>query len=384
VTVKVAHLSSVHPAVDTRIGVKECRTLSQAGYEVVFICQHPVADVVNGVRIVPVPMRRGRVSRMVAGVWDVFRAAVRERARVYHLHDAELLPIAPLLRLTGAKVIYDAHEDLPRQMLSKPWLRRPLRRPLAWIAEQIEELLAGAATAIVAATPRIARRFPPERTVTIQNFAMIDELMLKRPTPYQTRPAVFVYIGAIAAMRGVFEMLAAIALVPAESRARLVLAGLLSDESLREELERAPGWDRSEYLGWQTREQVARHLDTARAGLLLIHPKPNYLESYPLKAFEYMAAGLPLIVSDFPLWRELFEDVGCAIFVNPLDPGAVARAMLWILGNPAEAERMGAKGRAAARARFNWQAEAAKLLSFYDTLLPQSNPRMITAQLGDA
>ncbi|HEY8176682.1 MAG TPA: glycosyltransferase family 4 protein [Gemmatimonadaceae bacterium] len=381
---KVAHLSSVHPAVDTRIGVKECRTLLQAGYDVVFICQHPTADIVNGVRIIPVPMRRGRPSRMLLGVWDVFRISVRERARVYHLHDAELLPIAPLLRLTGAKVVYDVHEDLPRQILSKHWLRRPLRRPLAWIAEVIEGLLARAATAIVAATPQIARRFPSDRTVIVQNFAMMEELALENPTPYHRREAMFVYIGAISAVRGVFEMLAAIALLPAELSPKLVLGGLLSHDALHQEMRRARGWLRSEYHGWQTRQQVAHHLDAARAGLLLIHPIRNYLESYPLKAFEYMAAGLPLIVSDFPLWREMFGDVGCALFVDPLDPDAVAKAMRWVLSNPADAERMGAKGRAAARARFNWQAEAAKLLSLYDHLLPQSNVHMITAQLGDA
>jgi glycosyltransferase involved in cell wall biosynthesis len=180
-------------------------------------------------------------------------------------------------------------------------------------------------------------------------------------------------------------MVAAIALVPSEFAARLVLAGPMSDaSSLPTQLAACHGWDRAEYVGWQTRPQVARRLDAARAGLLVLHPTANYLLSYPLKAFEYMAAGLPMIVSDFPLWRELFDDVGCAIFVDPLDPDAVAKAMTWILKNSAEAERMGAKGRVAARARFNWQAEAPKLLSLYDTLLPQPNVHMITAQLGDA
>jgi glycosyltransferase involved in cell wall biosynthesis len=384
VSVKVAHLSSVHPAVDTRIGVKECRTLSQAGYDVVFICQHSGEDVVNGVRIVPVPVRRGRVSRFLFAGWNVFRAALRERAHVYHLHDPELLPIGLLLRMTGAKVIYDVHEDLPRQMLAKPWILRPLRRPLGFVAAKIESLFARAMSGIVTATPQIARRFPADRTVSVRNFAMLDELMLEAATPYQSREAVFAYVGAITETRGVFEMLAAIALVPSQHRAKLGLAGLLSRDTLGDELRRTEGWERTKYHGWQMRPQVARHLDAARAGLLLLHPTDAYLQSYPLKAFEYMGAGLPMIVSDFPFWRELFGDFGCAIFVDPRDARAIAQAMAWVLEHPGEAERMGAKGRAAALASFNWQSEAVKLLSFYHTLLPQSDVGMITARLGDA
>jgi hypothetical protein len=376
----VAHLSSVHPAVDTRISVKECGALAAAGYDVVFVCQHEGDAVVNGVHIISVPKRHSRFARMLFGVWDVLRAGRKQGADVYHLHDAELLFAGLVLRFTGAAVIYDVHEDLPRQILAKSWMPRVLRRPVAFIAQSAEGLLARGMSRIVAATPLIARRFPADRTTTVQNFAMLDELRLDRPTPYVDRGPMFAYIGGIATIRGIFEMVAAVGLVAPQLGARLTLAGLVGEDALLDKLKRTRGWNLVEYHGWRTREQVAAHLDAVRAGLLLIHPTENYVDSYPGKAFEYMAAGLPLIVSDFPLWRELFEEIECAIFVNPLDPQAIARAMTWVLENPDEAERMGARGRLAARTRFNWQAESAKLLHMYDALLPQSNPRMIRAQ----
>jgi glycosyltransferase involved in cell wall biosynthesis len=385
VTALVAHLSSVHPAGDPRIASKQCRTLMAAGHDVVFICPHGANDVVGGIRVRGLPLRRGRLSRVTLGGWDVWRAAVRENAAVYHLHDPELLFVGVLLRLTGATVVYDVHEDVPRQILVKPWIPRPLRRVVSAVAEMVESGLARAMSGIVAATPQIARRFPGTRTVTVQNFVMPEELIVQEPTPYRTRPAVFAYVGGIATIRGVFEMIAATALVPSKLGARLLLAGPASHEGMREELARTPGWNVVvDFIGWQTRTEVARHLDGARAGLLLLHPARNYLESYPVKAFEYMAVGLPLIVSDFPLWRELFGDVGCAIFVNPLDPHDVARAMTWILEHPSEAEAMGAKGKAAVRSRFNWLGEGAKLVSFYNNLLPQSSLEMIRARYGDA
>jgi glycosyltransferase involved in cell wall biosynthesis len=266
-----------------------------------------------------------------------------------------------------AAVIYDVHEDVPRQILAKSWMPALLRRPAAFVAEAIEGVIAPALSAIVAATPPIARRFPGKHTVTVQNFVEPSELALARPTPYAQRDPIFTYIGAVADVRGAAEMVDAIGRVPVAHGARLVLAGLCND-ALRESLARRPGWARTAYLGWLSRPQVAEQLGRARAGLLLIHPTRNYLDSYPSKAFEYMAAGLPLIVSDFPFWRELFEDVGCAIFVNPLDPDAIARAMTWVLEHPGEAEQMGAKGIPAARTRFNWEVESAKLVALYGRL----------------
>ena len=379
---RVAHLSSVHPAVDTRISVKECGALTAAGYDVVLVCPHDGPGSVNGVRVAGVTRRRSRAGRMLLSGVDVLRAALRERADVYHFHDAELLPVGAILRLTGATVIYDVHEDLPRQILAKSWIPAPLRAPTAMAAEVVEHVLARLMSGIVAATPPIARRFPAARTVTVQNFAMPDELRIENPTPYHERAATFVYVGGITAIRGIYEMLAAIGRLPGALGARLVLAGLLSEPELRANLERTPGWERTDYLGWQTREQVAAHLDRARAGLLLIHPTRNYLDSYPGKAFEYMAAGVPLIVSDFPLWRELFESVGCALFVDPRDPAAIAAAMEWVLRNPDESAAMGARGRDAARTRFNWHAEAAKLVQLYQRLLPATHLRIIPTQAG--
>lgn len=379
---RVVHMSTVHPAVDTRISVKECGALAAAGYDVVFMCPHDGPPVVNGVRVVPLPLRRNRFQRMVLGAWDALRTALALKADIYHFHDAELLPVGIALRMTGARVVYDVHEDLPRQILAKPWMSPWVRGPMAAVAEVVERLLAAPMSGIVAATPPIARRFPADRTVTVQNFAMTEEMRVQEQPPYATRENLFAYIGGLTPIRGTFEMVRAMELLPPAFNARLMLAGLLSDPSLRPQLERTAGWERTEYLGWQHREQVARHLGRARAGLLLIHPTQNYLVSYPGKAFEYMAAGLPLIVSDFPLWRELFGHAKCALFVDPLDPPAIARAMEWVLLHPGEAEAMGARGRQAVLATFNWQNEAAKLLRLYDRLLPASPLQIARAQAG--
>ena len=106
-------------------------------------------------------------------------------------------------------------------------------------------------------------------------------------------------------------------------------------------------------------------LGKARVGLLLFQPDPNHMESYPNKLFEYMAAGRPVITSDFPFWRQFVSELGTGLMVDPKDPQAIAEAISWILDHPREAEAMGERGRAAVMERFTWEREADKLVGLY-------------------
>src|SRR3546814_3897042 len=84
---------------------------------------------------------------------------------------------------------------------------------------------------------------------------------------------------------------------------------------------------------------LAEEMAQARAGLVLLHPTNNYLVIRPNKLFEYMAAGLPVIASDFGHWREVVEPAGCGLLVNPTDTRAIARAIEHLIGHPEEADR---------------------------------------------
>lgn len=354
-----------------RIFFKECTSLAQAGHKVVLIAPHSKDEIRDGISIKSVPRPKGRWRRLTRTMWQVFRAARRENGDVYHFHDSELLGVGLLLKLSGKKVIYDVHEDVPRQILINPLIPRELRRPLGAMAGVVEFIGALFFDRIVAATPTIARRFPAAKTVVVENFPLLDEFDPALGRSYGQRDAISIYVGIISIARGAKQMMEAVALLPQSLGARLLLVGKSSPASVDTELREMPGAKRADIVSWQTRGNIANLLAEARIGLVVLHPTANYIYSYPVKLFEYMAMGIPVIASDFPLWREIIEGEQCGLLVDPLDPPAIAHAIEYLLTHPEEAEAMGQRGREAVEHRYNWKHAEAKLITLY-------------AQLGEA
>ena len=374
---EIAILTSVHPRGDTRIRVREISALvTSLGRTVSLFVQDGKGDSTEAsgmIRIIDTGQAPpGRLTRMILGVWRMWRAVRTARPRVVHFHDPELIPLGVILRCCGYRIVYDVHEDLPRQVLTKYWLPAVARRPISWAVSACEWLAARVFDAIVPAEPKIAGRFPPQKTTLVQNFPILDELVTTESIPYQKRPPHFAYIGGITRIRGINEMITAISYTKGREKqdTQLCLAGAFQPAGLQAEVQASPSWRQVYFSGWADRKQVAEILASVRVGLVVLHPTPKYLDAWPTKMFEYMSVGLPVIVSDFPLWRGIVEDAGCGLLVDPLDPQAIADAMQWILDHPAEAEAMGKRGREAVEKHYNWDTEAEKLVALYNKLLP--------------
>jgi len=331
----------------------------------------------DGVRIRTLARPQRRWQRMTATLYRIYREALAEQADCYHFHDPELLPVGLLLRRQGRRVIYDVHEDVPLQVLSKHWISPWLRPWVSRVVRGVEAFCARRLDGVAAATPAIARKCAAWGVpcATVQNFPL-PAPAADKGIPYTAREPLVVYVGAITRERGLREMVAAMARLPDSLGARLILAGEFSPASLAEEARMWPGWERVIHLGWQDRQQVQRLLGTARVGLALLHPEPNYVECYSTKSFEYLQAGLPVVASDFPLWRSVLGETGGAVLVDPLDPGAIAAAVQRLLEHPEEAQAMGEAGRRAVTERFTWERQAWELLALYRRLLGPSTAQI--------
>jgi len=289
-------------------------------------------------------------------------------ADLYHFHDPELIPVGMWLSLRGKRVIYDAHEDLPNTFAYKYYIPAFARQTLGCLAGRIEDLAVQRFAAVVAATPTIGKRFSKynANTVVVRNFPSLAELAHGPNLPWNERPPLVVYVGSMAPERGFREAMAAISLLPPDLNARLAFAGPLTPH-LREEIGRLAGSDRTDLLGLLGRGEVASLLGRARVGLVPLHRMPNFVNALPVKLFEYMSAGVPVVASDFPLWHQIVEDAGCGLLVDPRDSKGIARGIEYLLTHPEKAQQMGARGREAIQRSYNWKTEEQQLLALYDS-----------------
>ena len=361
-------MTSVHPTFETRIFHKQCKSLALAGYNVTLIApyrggSHTVND---GIKLMAVPMPHDRRERITKTIPQVYRAAVRADAEIYHFHDPELMPVGLLLKLHGKKVIYDVHEDYSGNV-EKQWIPVALRKPVAYGIKFSEAAVGRACDRVIAATPHIASKFNPAKTRIVQNFPWREEMFAADSTLYQQRDPLVAYVGYLADARGLREMIQAIKVVAADMPAKLVIVGKVIAGAQAQGLGETVS-SLIKQTGMVDRAQVTSILAKSRIGLVCYHPTPNYYWGQPTKLLEYMAAGLPVVASDFPFYRQVIKSSDCGLLVDPLKPQEIADAILWLLRNPAVAEEMGRRGREAVLEHYNWEHEAKTLVDTYAEL----------------
>ena len=364
----ITHLTSAHPRTDTRIFHKMCTSFANRGHQVTLVVADGKGDEVrDGINIIDVGSSKDRVDRIRKAPGRILAKVVALNADLYHLHDPELIPIGLKLKRLEHRVIFDSHEDVPKQMLGKPYLNKPTLWAIAKTFSAYEAWACAKLDGVIAATPFIRDKFLEINThsIDICNFPLLDELAFSNS--WDTKELVACYVGGISKGRGIIEMIEAIEQV--KSDVRLRLAGAFSDPQLLQLIQAMPGWQKVDALGFVDRERVRDTLKHSIIGLVTLHPNINYKDALPVKMFEYMSAGIPVIASDFPLWREIISSNECGILVDPLNPLEIARAIDYLSMHPQEAERMGRSGREAVLERYNWPNEEKKLLDFYEKII---------------
>lgn len=363
----VVHVSSAHRVSDGRISKKEALSLASHGYKVTVLALErangfrPSADLEYIEYDKPCSRLRRFILRLPWLIWF----CTRNHYDVYHLHDPELILLGLVLRALGRRVVYDAHEAYPMVILDRDWIPRLLRPVLSSTWRRFEAFLVRKATLTIVAHESLKEQFDGGRISVIHNYPIMSDYSLSEVAEMSGRPARLIYHGDLTQQRGLFSMVEAMGKLDDSINASLRLAGSLTT-SAAERMEHLDGFDRCRYLGWLDGSALAQELGSARAGLVLLHPTNNYLKIRPNKLYEYMAAGLPVVASNFPFWREIVEHHRVGILVDPLDVQAIADAIAFILANPEEATAMGRRGRKAVAEHFNWQQEEKNLIHAYE------------------
>lgn len=364
----ICHVTSVNIPTDGRILYHEARSIAKR-WRTVLVCRdNSEPRVLEGVEIVTVPKRGGRIRRWLE-VRKVLALAEAQHAALYHFHNIELVPaMARFRKRVGVPVIYDAHEHHPDAMMTKTYIPAPLRRLTAALTDSTERRHVPAFDAVVTADDALQERYlalGAKRALCLHNFPPLDLFPPAEVAP----PAVptLLYVGSISEVRGFSEMLETIALVRAEvPEAQLVLVGTPTEEVASRLGEVDPGAVR--LLAPVPYGEIAGVMRGASVGLSLLRDIPKFQKNLPTKVFDYMASGIPYVSTDLRPVRALTGGVGGRL-VAPGDPAAAATAVLELLRNPAAAAAAGGEGRALIEQRLNWDALEPRLFALYDELL---------------
>ena len=359
---KICHLTSVHKPEDIRIFHKECSSLARAGYEVNIIAVNCGNYFINNIPVYSVDIKySGRLKRMITVPKAILKKSLELNCDIYHFHDPELIPVGLKLKRKGKKVIYDVHEDLPRQTLSKQYLKSWLRPTVAKFIEWYENNKSKKFDYIITSTPFIRDRFLKinKNTVDVRNYPVLDKSFIYNN--WSDKKNAVCYIGGLEEARGIKEMMEAFRFV----NCGFFIGGLFDNENIKEEIYNMPAWEKVNYYGYVNRNEANNIYSDSKIGLVTLHPIINYIDALPVKMFEYMHAGIPVIASNIPLWKEIVEGNNCGVCVNPLQPKEIAEAINYLLTNDEIAEEMGRNGRNAVLNKYNWNIEEKKLLNMY-------------------
>jgi len=362
-------MTSAHQSLDTRIFYKECCSLAAAGHDVTLVAPGESMEH-SGVHIVGVgEIPSSRLQRMRTAAKAVYEKARALDADLYHFHDPELLPYGLKLKKQGKKVIYDSHEFYSYQIREKNWIPAVLRNAIAAWFYRYETRICKQLDAVICVCTIEGKNYFENRAKRVEFITNAPRLseFAQMPQPAPEKQRAVCHIGGLTHNRGITHLVQA---MQHTNNATLYLAGKFQSEEYETELKKQPSWSKVKYLGFLDRTQVVDVLSRSVAGIatLLNVGQYNRFDAFPIKVYEYMAAGIPVIFSKSDYAKKALQEDKFGICVQPDQPKEIARAIDYLLSHPDKAREMGENGRRAVLQKYNWSIEEKKLLALYASL----------------
>lgn len=364
----ICHVTSAHTRYDVRIFEKECISLANNGYIVYLIVNDDKEnEIKNGVEIRSTGFKpSGRRERMFSSMKYILAEIEKIDADIYHFHDPELLQLVGKLSDDKRKIVFDAHEDTEVQIMDKQWIpycfRRLISKAYAGYTKKIFKKCSG----IITVTPAIVKKMSKynKNVEMVTNYPIIYE----EGNISKGRQEQYVFFAGGVSRQWCHERI--IQAVAQLEGIQYKIAGPIDSEYL-EELKKIHGWEKTDYIGKIPHNEVKRLYSNAIAGMAINECSQIRGEGTlgNTKLFEIMEASVPVICTNYKLWKDVVEGNSCGVCVDSQDINQIAEAIERIRSNQQQAEEMGINGRMAIEEKYNWGCEEKKLLDFYSKIL---------------
>lgn len=362
---KVCHVTSLHNATDSRVFQRECVSLAK-NYEVYLVAPNTEDRVLDGVHIVGVslPGINSRVKRWM-NLNKLLPVLDRIDAEVYHFHDPELLKLGLKMKKRGKKIVFDSHEDVVNQIKNKGFIPKPFRKLIGSLYAAHEKRCLKQYTAVVSVTGYIVDRLKKinPNTYQITNYPMFEE------RHFENRP--WDRTICFAGLLSKFWMLEEIISILPKVNAKMYMVGLYATEEYLKKLQTLPGWANVEFLGTLPHDKVVEIYNKSSIGIAIEsyeNPNANFRTGSLgcTKIPDYMASGLPILVSNSEVWGGVVRKYNCGIAIeNPKDSNEIAEVISRLLDNLEQAKSLGENALSAFKSEFNWDVQEKILFDMY-------------------
>jgi len=363
-SIKVAHLSSHHPQLSVRIFRKQCISLHKAGFDVTYVVPGRGDRIKDGVKFVFIRPKKNLFQRLVVKPYKIYKKAVKLNADIYHFHDPELIFYGYLLLKSGHKVIYDIHEDLENKIKDRKI--KGLSSLLCFIAffvGKIEKYFCKQFTYNITVNHDIKTKLNIKNVKIVTNYPIVELFKKNEAGNGRSKNDIFtvVYAGLLNRIRGIKEVVDAMPFL--QGKARLLLLGKWQNKLYQNECMQLEGWKHTVFKGFLPLEQTYDLIQNSDIGIVNFYPLKNHLFSMPNKAFEYMAAGKPMVMSNFDYWKDLFAD--CALFSEPENSEKIAVNIEKLASNQMLFNELSKNAKINIKNKYSWESESKKLIKIY-------------------
>ena len=369
---RILHISTAHQPHDPRIVFKQCPTLLDS-YDVFCALPHANPTVAPNIHFIRLPYYRRVIWRTLLTCPYILLRCLWLRPKLVHIYVPEFLPFAYAFKWLGAKVIYEVQENLYKKMHLKAFNRGYVLEK----AFRLFDYLARRHFYLIFTEHGYLDTYTElaKPHAVIYNYPLLSfiEPFNQSYQPDSEKPTFF-YIGWLSFERAfdtLVESLARLKETYPDFVAHLFGRRLFTEADLEKLPQFAQVRNNLQFHGYIDQREAFPYAAGATAGLALLKPVGDYPDSYTTKLFEYMALGLPVITSDFPLYHAVVERHTCGFCVSPYDSAQLTDALIYLIEHPDEAREMGRRGRKAVEKEYNWATEGIKLLDFYQRILSE-------------